>query len=164
MIACYLEVADGRMSSKTPPRKPLKSTQSVPFSGANISPRAERLARGSQLLVIDPNEETRRQVVAHYFAQGWNVRDAATTRTAIDISVEQQPDLMIVEFNMPDVEPRHLFRTLRSSVEHDVMIVGLATPSPTLSEQAREVSADVVLEKPIDLQAIDAFVNGTKSR
>lgn len=103
-------------------------------------------------------------LVDHYDAQGWRVRDAATTREAIDIALEQQPDVMIVEFNMPQVDPRHLFRTLRSSVDHDVIIVGVATPSPLLAEQARQASADVVLPKPIDLNAIDAVVSSAKSR
>ena len=151
------------MSPKSPPRRPLKSTQSVPFT-RGTPPKSGRLARGSQLLVVDPNEMTRRLVMDHYDAQGWHVRDAATTREAIDLALEQQPDVMIVEFNMPNVDPRHLFRTLRSSVEHDVVIVGLATPSPSLLEQVRHASADAVLSKPIDLAAIDSIVSGTKLR
>ena len=152
------------LSPKSPPRKPLKSTQSVPLTADSTVPRSARLARGSQLLVVDPNEDTRRLVAQHYDAQGWRVRDAATTREAIDIAFEQQPDVMIVEFHMPQVDPRHLFRTLRSSVEHDVVIVGLATPSPALDEQAKQSSADVVFPKPIDLRAIDAVVSAAKRR
>jgi CheY-like chemotaxis protein len=151
------------MPPKSRPRSRLKSTQSVPLTEGSASSKSRRLARGSQLLVVDPNEETRRMVVDHYDAQGWRVREAATTRDAIDVALEQQPDVMIVEFYMPQVEARHLFRTLRSSVEHDVVIVGLATPSPLLAEQTRHSSADVVLAKPIDLNAIDAVVNGPKS-
>lgn len=152
------------MSPKQP-RKPLRSTQIVPVTGDVGSARSGRRARGTrQLLVVDPVDETRRAVVDHYDRQGWTVREASTIRQAIDAALDQQPDVMIVEFNMPSVNPRHLFRTLRSSVEHDVVIVGVATPSPVLSDQVRDAAADVVMRKPVDLSAIDALVVGVKVR
>lgn len=148
------------MSSK-PPRKPLRSSQSVPLTRDVGLPSPRRVRSTQRMLVVDPNEETRLTVAEHYRARGWLVFAAATTRQAIDLALDNQPDVIVVELFMPNVDPRHLLRTLRSSVEHDVRIVGVAQMSPTQFEHARQAGADAVVRRPLDIAAIDASVGAS---
>lgn len=152
------------MSNNTP-RKPLKSTQSVPYVGKHE--RAERDSGSNakpQMLVIVDSAEARATLFDHFCASGWDVHVGATTQETIDLVIDRQPEVIIVDLFMPNINAQHLVRTLRGAIEHDVRIIGLATSSPVMFERARQAAVEIVLPKPVDLAAIDAFLAAKKSR
>src|SRR5690242_17035622 len=100
------------------PRKPLKSSQSIPLSTEGPPSKEARADDSHRMLVVDANEANRSALVDHYRAQGWDVRSAATTREAFDHALAQQPEVMVIGLSMPDGNAQHLVRTLRSAVEH----------------------------------------------
>jgi CheY-like chemotaxis protein len=136
------------MSNNTP-RKPFESTESVPLDAA---------VEGPPMLVIAADETARSSLVRHYSASGWSVRCAASMREAIDGALEHQPDVIVLDLLMPEINPRHLVQSLRGTVEHDLRVIGIARTSPTMFEDARQAGVDVVFPVPIDLVAVDAFL------
>lgn len=124
----------------------LKSTESVPLE---VDPTDTTHPRG-RLLIIDPSADDRRTFAAGLRALGWNVITAADLKTAVDLAIAHQPDVIVSELALPDVKGFHFVRALRGAVDHDVRVIGMTGSLDARAAAAEQAGFDHVYAKPVD--------------
>jgi CheY-like chemotaxis protein len=121
----------------------------VPMRGT-IEPASSQ----RRILIIDDNEDMRRDLIAHFRSVGWDVDVATDVRTAIESSLAFQPHVIVSELLLPDARGYFFARTLRSIIDHDIRLVGITRLSQQVFAQARTAGFDVVFAKPIDVDQL----------
>src|ERR1051326_1772442 len=120
-----------------------------------ISPRpTPRLARRWSVLVIEDDEDTRRATIEQLLDRGLVVSAARDMRTAIDACALHRPEVIITELALPGARGYQFARSLRSFVEHDVIVVAATHMSARLFPQAVRAGFDYVFAKPFDIDAV----------
>ena len=114
-----------------------------------------------RVLIVDDDEVSRRVTALMFQARGWSVETAQDLRTAIDMAIRQQPNVIVTELLLPDVHGLQFVRALRSTVEHDIQIVALTRAAVSVLEQARKEGFDLAFAKPLDIDDIDGHVRKT---
>jgi CheY-like chemotaxis protein len=107
-----------------------------------------------RILVVDDNEDIRRDLLTHFRTLGWDVDVAHDVRTAIESALTFQPHVIVSELHLPDARGYFFARSLRSIIEHDIQLVGLTRLSEQVFEQARSAGFDVVFAKPLDVNQL----------
>lgn len=112
------------------------------------------------VLIVD-DEPALLRILSTYFAQhvGYSVLKASTCCDAIDIILKAPPDCVILDYNLPDGNARHVC----AAIECD----GKTTPPVIVfsaSEDARaclkgEYPADMVLSKNTPMQEIPGLID-----
>lgn len=89
-----------------------------------------------------------------------NVTLARNGEDAFTMAQENQPDLLITDLFMPKMEGDQLIRALKK-LDHDYVMIGLtAAAVGNDMERFREAGADLVMSKPLDSDALIAFLAG----
>ena len=110
------------------------------------------------ILVVDDDELTRALLSEFFESLGHRVRTAATASDGRRAVAEHSPDVALVDRRLPDADGIRLLEALRAD-DPEVAIIILTGHGdiPTAVHAMREGAADF-LEKPIDLEAIQASV------
>jgi len=108
------------------------------------------------VLVIDDDHDLRLSLAEDLRRLNWIVETAATGQTGIDAAMKGQPDIVITELALPDVQALSFARTLRSCIEDDALIVGITSTPAQLQADARTSGFDLVFAKPVDVDALQA--------
>jgi CheY-like chemotaxis protein len=118
----------------------------------NSSEAATAGSAKPSILVAEDHADSREALRALLEASGYRVLVARNGREAIDAGIEHQPDLVLMDIMMPEVDGFEATRTLRATDEfRQVPIVAL-----TAMEGARPLAlaagCDDYLPKPIDVR------------
>ena len=128
-----------------------------PEDGETIRPLAVAAKLGGRILIADDNEDIRDLVELYLTGMGLAVLIAEDGRQAVDTAMAQQPDLVLMDMEMPEV----------SGIEAVVMLrtQGYARPIMMLTghlgeaEAARAKAAGCdSLTKPIDRERLQAAI------
>jgi CheY-like chemotaxis protein len=114
-------------------------------------PAARRAAQNAPVvLLIDPDEDTRRIYRQWLTLDGWNVEEVDDGRLALAKALALRPDVIITETRLPGITGIDLCQLLRrDSAIHDVSIIVLTADGFVEHiEAARHAGADAVLVKP----------------
>jgi DNA-binding response OmpR family regulator len=131
-------------------RRNLTSSESVPL---DFDDAETTLSAHGIVIVIDDDDDARQLTADALRELGWKVYGAAELRSAVELAMEYQPRAIITELTLPAVHGYAFVRTLRSAVDHDLMLVGLTKlPSPQID--AARTLFDAVFEKPADITHI----------
>jgi two-component system chemotaxis response regulator CheY len=112
-------------------------------------------AKGT-ILLADDDQDLRRALCALLGSEGYEVIEAANGAAALEILAEAadgkraRPDLLLLDFNMPELSGIGLLRVLRRFGELPPAIVITAFPDPKVEDLARAAGAVRVLRKPFD--------------
>ena len=109
----------------------------------------------ARILIIDDDSLVRDALVLMLEHESHEVMEAANGREAIRIFRERQPDLVITDIIMPEMEGFEMIRELRNiAAEIKIIAISGGGPfgSPNILEIALEFGADVAFGKPIDRQ------------
>ena len=104
-----------------------------------------------RMVLVDEDDDLRRTMCDSFRLHGWGVSEARNLRSAIDAALTAQPHVIVTELLLPGAREYHFVRALRSSVEHDLVIVGVTRSSPNKFADAKLAGFDMVFEKPIDI-------------
>lgn len=103
------------------------------------------------MVFVDDNEELRRTSSDAFRQRGWTVTEAHDLRSALDAALTTKPHIIVTELLLPDVREYHFVRTLRSTVDHDVTIIGVTRLPAAQFAGARLAGFTTIFEKPIDV-------------
>lgn len=92
---------------------------------------------------------------------GWKVYGANELRTAVELAMEYQPHAIITELTLPAVRGYAFVRTLRSAVDHDLVLVGLTRLSSEQIDAARGMF-DAIFVKPADIALVHERILPTR--
>ena len=112
--------------------------------------------RNLRVLVVDDARDVRNLVAAHLKRGGHKVLLAATADQALEIAVEEKPDLAIVDIMMPGMNGYELtqkFREARTTQDLPVIVLTARAGGADRSHAFR-VGADAYIQKPFELQRL----------
>ena len=105
----------------------------------------------SRVLVVEDDDQLRRIITANLVARGHEVRQASDASMALAALAEQQPDLLILDINLPD---RTGWDVLREARLPDAVRVLMLTAVPVSPKRLAEFRPVAYLPKPFPLEAL----------
>jgi CheY-like chemotaxis protein len=106
--------------------------------------------------VVEDDDDSRGIVVTVLSREGYRTLEATDGRSALTLAQQERPDLIIMDFALPDVDGWETLRQLKADPESaDIPIIALtACAMRGDEERARKAGCDVYLSKPCRPQAI----------
>lgn len=116
-----------------------------------------------QILLIEDEPQIRRFVRATLEAGGWRVREADTGTRGLVEAGTRQPDLLIVDLGLPDMEGVDLIKEFRAWSDAPVLILS-ARSDEREKVEALDAGADDYLTKPFGVEELAARVRALQRR
>ncbi|HEX7117301.1 MAG TPA: sigma-54 dependent transcriptional regulator [Longimicrobiales bacterium] len=112
------------------------------------------------ILIVDDEANIRRMVARLLEAEGYRAREAADGRAAIAAVEEEEPDVVLLDLAMPELDGLAALRTLRERRPElpVVMMSGRATLGDAV--QATKAGAFHFIEKPLSPEAVLLTIRG----
>jgi two-component system KDP operon response regulator KdpE len=101
----------------------------------------------SRILVVDDEPEIRRFLRASLKAQQYEVIEASNGTQALEVMTQHQPDLMILDLGLPDIDGVEITRRVRAWSQIPIIILSVRDREKDKIE-ALDVGADDYLTKP----------------
>jgi two-component system chemotaxis response regulator CheY len=113
-----------------------------------------------KILVVDDTVDTRDLLHLYLKTAGYTVFMAADGGEGLYQAKMDEPDLIITDINMPNLDGFAMIRELRAT-EHfaDKPIIALTAYGEEQLEKAREAGANEALTKPMNLEELVELVN-----
>ncbi|GAA1686401.1 response regulator [Fodinicola feengrottensis] len=115
------------------------------------------------VLVVDDEAQLRRALRVNLKARGYDVEVAEDGRTGLDLAAKRQPDLVIVDLGLPDIDGVDVVRGLRGWTTVPIIVLSART------EQAEKVAAldagaDDYVTKPFGMDELLARMRAALRR
>jgi two-component system, NtrC family, response regulator AtoC len=109
-----------------------------------------------RVLVVDDEPLVRWSIAETLRADGYDVVEAGDADSALHALIEddQPPDAILLDLRLPDCRDLHLLETMQLILPGTPIVLMTAFGTPELVEEARQLGAYAVLEKPFDVQAL----------
>jgi DNA-binding response OmpR family regulator len=111
------------------------------------------------VLVVEDDPDVRSLVMEVCRLQGHQVLAAATGREAIELGTSAEPDLVLVDWVLPDISGTEVILELRRRGVLSPMIILTGRSSKTDEVVGLEVGADDFIAKPFDSRILAARIN-----
>jgi len=125
-------------------------------------PDSGRLADVALVLIVDDNEKNRKLARDVLRAAGLRTLEAARGEEAITLATDHQPDVILLDLRLPDMNGTDVARELRCGAKTGgIPIVALsASTFAWSSDRLLAAGFDGYLQKPIDVRAFPDQVRG----
>jgi DNA-binding response OmpR family regulator len=118
----------------------------------------------ARILLADDDDDLRRTIAAWLASDGHDIVEITNGADALFLLAAaadgecESPDVLVLDFHMPELSGIGILRTLRrfGMVPPTIIVTGF--PDPSVDAFAREAGAFCVLHKPIDGEALRAAV------
>jgi two-component system, sensor histidine kinase and response regulator len=112
------------------------------------------------IVVADDNEANRELVAVILQRQGYEVLEANNGREALELVQQRQPDLVLLDIHMPEMDGYEALHVIRESQRgRNVPIVALtASAMAGDAEEALAQGFDAYLAKPYEISAVIVLV------
>ena len=119
-----------------------------------------------RILCIEDEAAIRGMIRFSLEREGYLVMEAADARAARDLAADQLPDLMLVDWMLPDLSGPELIRRFRSDpLTRDIPIIMLTAKSEEDDMiHGLDAGADDYLIKPVSLKALSARIKALMRR
>jgi CheY-like chemotaxis protein len=109
-----------------------------------------------KVMVVDDTDHVRRMLRNMLELDGFVVvAEAGGGADALDAIAAADPDVVVVDYKMPEVDGLETARRIRGLRPEQVMILYTAFVDPELERKAREVGVSVVLGKVEGLESLE---------
>jgi CheY-like chemotaxis protein len=139
----------------------------LPARPANI-PAAKRAQPGQtwRVLVVDDNVDSADSTAAILRTSGHEVEVAYSAQKALEMAVEYQPDIMLLDIGLPDMDGYEVANHLRQTPELKEMrliaITGYGQQSDR--QRSREAGFDEHVVKPVDWRQLEELLAALMKR
>jgi signal transduction histidine kinase/CheY-like chemotaxis protein len=121
-------------------------------------PAVPQRARSGNILVVEDDADVRRVIVECLGLIGYQVTEAANGTEGLAAIAAAKPDLMVVDYAMPDMTGAEVISKARTLVG-DVPVI-LATGYADMAEVERLAGKPTILRKPFDINSLGEAVAG----
>lgn len=109
-----------------------------------------------KVMVVDDTVHVRRMLRNMLELDGFVVAaEAGSAAEALATIADADPDVVVIDYKMPDVNGLETAARIRAERAEQVMILYTAFVDPELEQQAREVGVSVVLGKVEGLESLE---------
>lgn len=116
------------------------------------------LENQAEILIVDDAPENL-NLLKSILEEKYTIKIATTAKEAIEKVKQHQPDLVLLDIRMPDVDGYELFRELKSMVKEDFPIIFLSALNDTKEKlKAFSMGASDYIEKPFHVDEVNARV------
>jgi signal transduction histidine kinase/CheY-like chemotaxis protein len=121
-------------------------------------PAVPQRARSGNILVVEDDADVRRVIVECLGLIGYQVTEAANGTEGLAAIAAAKPDLIVVDYAMPDMTGAEVISKARTLVG-DVPVI-LATGYADMAEVERLAGKPTILRKPFDINSLGEAVAG----
>src|ERR687897_673048 len=170
--AATAQAAPSARNRRTPPivpRRPLVGAEAIPKRGLRTSPSARRRpprAYGdpvASVLVIEDDQRIREALAGGLSGAGHAVRTEATGGAALAAVVDWQPDVVVLDLGLPDLDGADVLRMLRG-VSGVPVIVATARDDEVEIVRLLDQGADDYVVKPYSATQLEARIRAVLRR
>ena len=134
------------------------STQEAPSPRASVEDaRPRRATRSRKILVVEDDPEVRRVIVECLGLIGYTVSEAPNGVEGLQAIRAAKPDLLMVDFAMPDMTGAEVISRAREMVGNDLPVI-LATGYADMAAVERLAGKPPILRKPFDITTLGEVV------
>ena len=109
----------------------------------------------AKILIVDDEHLTTEMLATFLRIIGHESTDAYSSKQAWDKLSYEQPDAILLDIMLPDVNGLDMCRQLRKNpATANVPIIMISAYAPPLTKEASEAGANAYLVKPINLQSL----------
>lgn len=108
-----------------------------------------------KVLVVDDEPPIRKLLRMGLGTQGYQTMDAPNAKTALDL-MANQPDLVILDLGLPDMQGLELLRQIRSRTETVPIVVLSSRGDEVTKVEALDLGADDYVTKPFGMDELFA--------
>ena len=112
----------------------------------------------TRVLIVDDHEDVREIFGVCLKRVGMEVLYASNGQEALQLAESQRPDVMLLDFHMPEMSGDKVLDVVRESDWGREMRVIAVTATSIHQAQYALDKADVILYKPVELQALTTIV------
>jgi two-component system cell cycle response regulator DivK len=108
------------------------------------------------VLYVEDNPDNRSLIRRVLEAEGYAVLEAASARTALEALQVGNPDLILMDINMPDMDGYTLTAQIRAMPNHTQVPIVAVTANVMRGdrEKSLEAGCDGYIQKPIDIDEL----------
>ena len=112
----------------------------------------------AKILIADDNQAMREAIIRFVEAEGYTALAARNGREALALALEKQPDLVLLDVTMPDIDGFEVCRRLKNDPRTALIPITMLTvlDSPDHRRYGIEAGADDFLTKPFDERLLRA--------
>ena len=131
-------------------------------------PGAKRAQPGQtwRVLIVDDNADSADSIAAILETSGHEVEVAYSAQKALEMAVEHQPDIVLLDIGLPDMDGYEVAKHLRQTPELKEMrliaITGYGQESDR--QRSREAGFDEHLVKPVEWQKLEELLASLMKR
>jgi len=120
-----------------------------------------------RILYVEDNAGNRMLVRRILEAEGYSVVDATDGPTGLTMAMQMNPDLILLDINLPEIDGYDLARRFRDTpgLEHVPILAVTANVMQGDRERTLEAGCDGYIQKPIDVdrlpEQVKAALQGT---
>ena len=127
-------------------------------------PRRARRARAvTRVLIVDDDTQLLRALRINLTARGYTVLTAADGRTALRAAAERQPDVVVLDLGLPDLDGTDVITELRTFTRAPIIVLSARTDS-TDKVHALDRGADDYVTKPFGVEELTARLRAAVRR
>ena len=111
----------------------------------------------TRILIIDDEPQIRRFLTISLESQGYQICEAVSGRTGLEQLTLEQPDLVILDLGLPDLDGQDVLKELRGFSEVPVVVLSVRN-SEKEKVQALDSGANDYVEKPFGVKELLARI------
>jgi len=112
--------------------------------------------RRGTILYVEDNSDNRLLIRRVLNAEGYTVHEAASASAALDTLKSMQPDLILMDINMPDMDGYTLTAHIRAMPNLGIVPIVALTANVMKGDRERSLEAgcDGYIQKPVDIDTL----------
>src|SRR5215831_6682761 len=120
----------------------------------------------SQILIVEDDLDLSEMLNAYFRVQGYDVLTAAWGKDAVKMSREHNPDLVVLDIRLPDIDGYEVCRQLRMNRRtQDIPVIFLTEKRDRVDKlQGLELGVVDYITKPFDIQELRLRVRNSLRR
>jgi len=111
------------------------------------------------ILIIDDDPLIRKTLSSHLSRQGFETRSAEDGETGLEAQAGHNPDLILLDVRLPDLDGLEVLRRIREKSPRAVVVIMTAYDDMKTTVEAVKSGAFEYLVKPLDFVALDLTVD-----
>lgn len=113
-----------------------------------------------KILVVDDSDDTREMMAKLLELENFHVITGEDGRVGISLAKSEQPDLIITDINMPNLDGIQMIGMIRSNGEFGpVPILAITAYGNNIAEDAIRAGANHALTKPVEFDSLIDGIN-----